>query len=56
MNVIKRLFIVILTIVYFCITICGGFFLMEAVNAWNCPRCGYDYCDKCFIENNGKII
>ena len=36
--------------------ICGGFFLMEAVNAWNCPRCGYDYCDKCFIENNGKII
>ena len=40
---------------YFC-KICGGNFLMEYVEAWNCPRCGYDYCDKCFIENGGKII
>ena len=36
--------------------ICGGQFLMEYVDAWNCPRCGYDYCDKCFSENGGKII
>ena len=36
--------------------ICQGQFLMEYVDAWNCPRCGYDYCDKCFSENGGKII
>ena len=36
--------------------ICGGHFLMEYVDAWNCPRCGYDYCDKCFSENGGIII
>ena len=40
---------------YYC-KICGGNFLMENVNAWNCPRCGYDYCDKCFLDNGGKII
>ena len=36
--------------------ICQGQFLMEYVDAWNCPRCGYDYCDKCFEENAGRII
>ena len=36
--------------------LCKGFFLMEDVEAWNCPRCGIDVCDKCFRENKGKII
>ena len=35
---------------------CKGFFLMEDAESWNCNRCGYDICDKCFIENGGKII
>ena len=39
MNVIKRLFIVIWTIVYFCITICGGFFLI--------PLLAYIFAGKC---------
>ena len=29
---------------------------MEYVDAWNCPRCGYDYCEKCFKENGGEVI
>ena len=40
---------------YIC-KICQGNFLMEYVNAWNCPRCGYDFCEKCFYENGGKVI
>ena len=36
--------------------ICQRNFLMEYVNAWNCPRCGYDFCEKCFYENGGKVI
>ena len=35
---------------------CKGVFLMEYAESWNCSRCGYDICDKCFIENDGKII
>ena len=35
---------------------CGAEFLMEYTDAWNCPRCGIDFCDKCFIENEGEII
>ena len=36
--------------------ICKSLFLMEYVESWNCPRCAYDICDKCFKENKGKII
>ena len=36
--------------------ICKGYFLMEESDSWNCSRCGIDICDKCFIENEGKII
>ena len=36
--------------------ICGAFFLMEYAEAWNCTKCGYDICDKCFKENGGVII
>ena len=36
--------------------LCKGFFMMEDAESWNCERCGYDICDKCFIENGGKII
>ena len=36
--------------------ICQAKFPMEYVEAWNCPRCGYDYYEKCFIETGGKII
>lgn len=39
MGVIKRLFIVIWTIVYFCITLCGGFFLI--------PLLAYIFAGKC---------
>ena len=37
-------------------TFCSAYFLMEYAESWNCPRCGYDICDKCFIENGDKII
>ena len=40
---------------YFCKG-CGAEFMMEYVESWNCPRCGVDFCDKCFIENEGTII
>ena len=36
--------------------ICQAKFPMEYVEAWNCPRCGYDYCEKCFMENGGEVI
>ena len=36
--------------------ICGAIFLMDTVESWNCPKCGYDICDKCFKENKGIIV
>ena len=35
---------------------CGAEFLMEYAESWNCPKCGIDFCDKCFIDNKGEII
>ena len=54
-NVIERKIPITARPLFVC-KICQGQFLMEYVDAWNCPRCGYDYCDKCFKENGGRII
>lgn len=49
MNVIKRLFIVIWTIVYFCLTLCGGVFII--------PLLAYIFAGKCndMMETIGEI-
>lgn len=56
MQVIKRLFIVIWTIVYYCVILCGGFFLIPLLAYIFAGKCNDILETICEIWDHGKYL